>query len=840
MGAIAVVALAVYVCVTGFLSTGLRLAVAGLALGHGLFVVPAWHTILTGLILTVVAAGTLLASCVAAYAAASRRWDVIGQDWEEIVAKQGFGNAWHSLNADTPEGEHRRAARTARAERGNSIRRARREGRLARLATAAHLPQAADRRRRAAATHERAANAQGKAVAQHEHAGGQTQSQITSTTAGSRLLRILAGFNVIVLAGVFGVAAGQFVAEFESAWWAVAIASVAAFFLVHRLLTTLGPLTATPRGHAAAWVLVAALALLSSPPVGLLILTGAVISTWGRRVLRANASQPAAGLLRSPLPWLVASLYTLVAIGYLAMPPVEFDGVTVKTASTEFVGGTLARSSDGIHLVACTPLADATSTGTYLRDVPAREIENVKPSGQAAFDSGDRPSLPALVLNLVGIDWPKAVLVPNLRARKPTCANALPRTLSVGSEDPSLGYGAIVGPAPPGGRAADGEPPIEQTTDPRIARLARRYQPTVELTVADRLWPVSVGALLTDIGPSGDGTCLFTPASSSGCVHIKSLPATGQSTDYLRFPTTRNPADIAVTENPTSQFEAFEAGQKTNTGSLHHWLADPGVLDPWRTAQVYFYYAGPVHFGGIAGELPPWPGVTVPATPRDASNASDGLIGLQYWFFYPYNYYPLIFRSALMNGAPIAGDTENVDLHQGDWEHVTVLLDQRTLNPVALYMARHADEGAFYAWNSPSLTFDQGHPIVQGAFGGHPSYPNACGRITRTKHGGGLLSDWVVCGSGRFAFRAATTPLVDLASTPWACWPGHFGEAKEGREVVKPNADTFSKLITQNVHVAGPRAPLRQAENGSPTSGVCDRGAGTAENDAVHEGLAPS
>jgi hypothetical protein len=254
---------------------------------------------------------------------------------------------------------------------------------------------------------------------------------------------------------------------------------------------------------------------------------------------------------------------------------------------------------------------------------------------------------------------------------------------------------------------------------------------------------------------------------------------------------------------------------------------------------VYFYYAGPVHFGGIAGELPPWPGVTVPATPRDASNASDGLIGLQYWFFYPYNYYPLIFRSSLMNGAPIAGDTENVDLHQGDWEHVTVLLDQRTLNPVALYMARHADEGVFYAWNSPSLTFDQGHPIVQGAFGGHPSYPNACGRITRTKHGGGLLSDWVVCGSGRFAFRAATTPLVDLASTSWACWPGHFGEAKEGREVVKPNADTFSKVIAQNVHVAGPRAPLRQAENGSPTSGVCDRDTTAAENDALHEGLAP-
>ena len=34
-------------------------------------------------------------------------------------------------------------------------------------------------------------------------------------------------------------------------------------------------------------------------------------------------------------------------------------------------------------------------------------------------------------------------------------------------------------------------------------------------------------------------------------------------------------------------------------------------------------------------------------------NPSDGLIGLQYWFFYPYNYYPVVTRSSLME-APVA------------------------------------------------------------------------------------------------------------------------------------------------------------------------------------------
>lgn len=56
----------------------------------------------------------------------------------------------------------------------------------------------------------------------------------------------------------------------------------------------------------------------------------------------------------------------------------------------------------------------------------------------------------------------------------------------------------------------------------------------------------------------------------------------------------------------------------------------------------------------------------------------SGLIGLEYWFYYPFNYYPLVVNSDLMNGAPIAGDELNVDLHQGDWEHVDVLLNPKT------------------------------------------------------------------------------------------------------------------------------------------------------------------
>ncbi len=858
-----VVGLALGACLIGLLSTGLRLAVAGLSPGHGLFVVPIWHSILTGLILIGVGFATFVVSCVAAYIASSRRWAFHGHDWKDIVEKKGVANAWDALHAPGPEAEHRRAARTARYTHENTRRKARRQRIVAGVGRAVRLPMVAESRDRAAKALEEAAAEQrkteaveqSKAAAEQartaldapaavsETAAGDVTAAVPQTAAGQRLLRILAGFNLLVLAGVLALGVGQIVAAFQPAWWAVVPASVIAFLAVHWILTTLGPLDAHPRAHVVSWILVAALAMLSSPPVGLLVIAGAIVSTVGRIFVRTKASQPRASRLGSPLPWLMAGLYTAVAVAYLAMPPVSFDGVTVQTAAGQVVGGRLSQSSDAVHLITCTPIANATSIDARLRTVPAKTIEKISPATESAtLDSGDRPSLPALALNLVGIDWPHAIIVPNVHARRPTCAGAPPPRLAAGTEDPSLGAGVIAGPGPPGGRAADGEPPIEQTTDPRIARLARRFQPTLEVSVADRFWPVSVGSLLADAGPDGTRTCLVTPSASPTCKAVTSVPTTGQPADYLRFPTTANVNISALTQNPAAQFRAFEAGQHTVTGPLRHWLADPGILDPWRTAQLYFYYAGVVHFGGVGGQLPAWPTVKAVTSPGDVPDISDGLIGLQYWFFYPYNYYPLVTRSSLMNGAPVAGDVENVDLHQGDWEHVDVLLDQRTLNPVALYMARHANEGQFYYWDSKKLTFDgpgRLHPIVQAAIGGHPSYPDKCGGFKRSQ-GGGALYDWVVCGGGRFAFRASTTPLVDLGQTSWACWPGHFGEARHGLEVVDPTADHVTTVIAKFVHVAGPVSPLRQAENGQdPGYGVCTRGAGATEAGALHGALAP-
>jgi hypothetical protein len=78
----------------------------------------------------------------------------------------------------------------------------------------------------------------------------------------------------------------------------------------------------------------------------------------------------------------------------------------------------------------------------------------------------------------------------------------------------------------------------------------------------------------------------------------------------------------------------------------------------------------------------------------------------------------------------------------------------------------------------------------------------------------------VVCGTGRYAFRASTTPLVDLASTSWACWPGHFGQATvtQRRNATLPDHDP-RRWSSKVIQVAGPQSPLHQAENVSVCAG---------------------
>jgi hypothetical protein len=656
------------------------------------------------------------------------------------------------------------------------------------------------------------------------------------------LVRVVAGFNVWVLSAALGLVAGRFAKTLIDQWqpgeWWALLAPWALFTLLAALiLREVNPLRGGRLVHGLLWACVIVVAMLCSAPVGLLVLTWMGIGTLGRAF--GNRSLPGSTFefLRSPLPWLLLTIYALVALSYSAMPPVGFSQARVQTASGTQLGGYLARTGAGAYLVSCTPLADADSVDDHVELVPSPAIRALAVSGTTEFtlDTGERPSLPSLVLRALGVDARVSAWIrPELKERRSPCAGVRPPSPSTGYAASQLGAGAFAGAAPLNGVALDGEPPIEQTT-PRLAALAKRFQPTVLVSVTDPFWPVSVGALLEDVGGDGQLTCLHR-AGARGCSlehpTLGDLSEQGSSAeDFLQFP-----AAPALSQDPTGQLDAFLRGQRGRSApipSLHERLADPGMLDPWASAQLYFFYAG-------AADPARWP----------ARNGliEKGLVGLQYWFFYPYNYYPTI-TSSLMEQAPLEADVANTDLHQGDWEHVTVLIDPRTGQPKWLYMAHHSNEGEYFSWGSPRLTFDEGHPIVQAAYGGHPTYPASCGPRPRFANGlKGKVSDWLVCGAGRFAFRARTTPLVDIASTPWACWKGHFGVATASEvQAGKHNEDSVQLAIDSYYDVAGPRSPLWQAENGHltadgenlPESGFCADGANprAPELQAIREGV---
>jgi hypothetical protein len=661
-------------------------------------------------------------------------------------------------------------------------------------------------------------------------------------TAQEALVRVIAGFNVGVLSVTIGLVGARFVKPLidqwqPGHWWALLVPWALLSIVAAALLGSVNPLRGGRVVHTILWLLTGFVAMLCSAPLGLLLLTWMGIATFGRWYGKRPLPSSAFEFLRSPLPWLLLTVYALVGLAYSAMPPVSFSRTTVQTTSGTRQGGYLARNGSGMYLVSCTPLANATSIDNRTEFLAADAIKSVSTvSAQFTLDSGYRPSLPTLALHAFGIDTATPTWIrPELRERLAPCAGERPPSPSTGYEVPRLGSEVFVGPAPPAGRARDGEPPIEQTT-PAIAELAKRFQPTVLVSDTDPFWPVSVGALLEDIGNNGQPTCLHRQ-SVDGCAvahpSLSDLSLQGSTpSDYLQFPSTP-----ALSRTPEAQLEAFlrgQLGRNTPIPSLQERLADPGKLDPWASAQLYFFYAGKAN----------------PALwPARNRTVGTGLVGLQYWFFYPYNYYPTFATPELMNQAPIAGDVFNTDLHQGDWEHVTVLIDPKTGKPQWLYMAHHSNEGEYFPWNSPLLSFDEGHPVVQAAYGGHPTYPASCGARPRYANGlDGLVSDWLVCGAGRLAFRASTTPLVDIARTPWACWKGHFGVATPSEvQGAAQNEDSVQLAIDDYYEVAGPRSPLWQAENGhlradgenQPESGFCasSRGPQAPEDEAIRDGI---
>jgi hypothetical protein len=348
-----------------------------------------------------------------------------------------------------------------------------------------------------------------------------------------------------------------------------------------------------------------------------------------------------------------------------------------------------------------------------------------------------------------------------------------------------LSASALIEPKPGTDPALIAAEPTVQLTDPAaLAALALRYQPTVIVSALDRFWPTSLVALLGSRWAT-HGPCLV---SGGRCrVHdptVTDLSGSSSPVDYLQFPA---PVDSV---QDTFRSAARELG--VPAPAVLGWPRRPAAIDPFASAQVYFYYLNRTSARA-------YPGV-----PR-------GLISLEYWFYYPLNYFPLVRVPLEALSNPIGSTLGNTDYHQGDVEHVAVLIDPKSMRPRYLWMARHADEGQAYRWHSRSVQWNGDHASVYAALGSHASYAR-CG-IQRRIRTYLFINDYVVCIPHQtYAFTYWATPLVDLAHTGWACWRGHLGEA--GRGLIRTGV-AFVPFETD-----GPVSPLLQQENFGSTCRV--------------------
>lgn len=294
----------------------------------------------------------------------------------------------------------------------------------------------------------------------------------------------------------------------------------------------------------------------------------------------------------------------------------------------------------------------------------------------------------------------------------------------------------------------------------------------------DRFWPVSLATVLRARNESGQGVQLVSHGRIvADPVTLADLSASGSSSAYLEYP--------APLADKAAQMQVFLRGVGVPESQIDAWPTDLSKFVR-QSAQIYFYDAGTgCKYAG-----------------RDTSHYR----ALQYWFFYGLNYYPMTVDTATMLEQPLSADDADVDFHEGDWEHITVLLEWHRSGyvPKFVWMARHSSEGKLYPW--AGVAHDStGHPIVYPAFGGHPSYPS-CGAHARALLAAAVY-DYVVCQPGLYTLKAEDTPLVDLAHVGWSCWPGYFGTT------VGTTGSGDADDPTGQILVAGPRSPLRQAEN---------------------------
>jgi hypothetical protein len=239
------------------------------------------------------------------------------------------------------------------------------------------------------------------------------------STLGESAVRTIAGLNILALSVVLGLGVAAALRSALPAEWVVA-AFVVAWLAAGAALAWFGAGALGGRTNVAVAVVVVLSALFCEFPIAVLMVTVVVIALLGRAIARLPRPSSLAEFLRSPLPWALGAVYAVVAFAFVATPPVGYPRAVVQTEQGEKIGGYLARSDDGVYLATCEANPRGRSSTERLVLVRQDAVRSITLGGKLyRFDSGDRPSLLAVLLRPFGVDLNPPVLRINLRPAEP-------------------------------------------------------------------------------------------------------------------------------------------------------------------------------------------------------------------------------------------------------------------------------------------------------------------------------------------------------------------------------------------------------------------------------------
>ena len=221
---------------------------------------------------------------------------------------------------------------------------------------------------------------------------------------------------------------------------------------------------------------------------------------------------------------------------------------------------------------------------------------------------------------------------------------------------------------------------------------------------------------------------------------------------------------------PPSPVEPFLAGSDLLVrGPDGSWVAEPGPLPTAGPAGSHRLDVRGCSPRDVVAAVDCYAQLTGRPTAYAAVHRRAGMIVLQYWLFYPYNHW-----------SPVVPQSQEFwQVHEGDWEEVSVLLDTRA-RPLGVGASRHC-AGVRRAW--AGVPKRGARPVVHVSLGSHAN---------GFRSGTSLVDPKCWPKEGVAVYKAYGIPMLDHAGagrmvspallrvtaiTPgWMRFPGTWGE----------------------------------------------------------------